>query len=241
REARRRNGARYASRNSTERASLRRKQARTLDREPICRGYKAVVIKICKLPAPISEIAQAQRNLHSGLDGREINGWTILIPRPLYVSASSSALVMTPVPGQSIGLCTVGSEVARDALVDAARTLVMAMEQYWSTGQRHGDLNFGNILFDLKTRRMSAIDGGVRADCRVCSDTAKISSPAVADLGHLLWETAYYLILIDLVRSQPVESCGGSTDCILKKSSRTPWVATWSYSIRRIFHHRENC
>jgi len=95
----------------------------------------------------------------------------------------------------------------RDALVDTARTLVMAMEQYWSTGQRHGDLNFGDILFDLKARRMSVIDGGVRADCRVCSDTAKIPSPAVADLGRLLWETAYDLI--DPVRIQPVESCWG--------------------------------
>jgi hypothetical protein len=150
----------------------------------------------------MSEIVQAQNNLHAALEGRQIDGWKVLVPRPLYVSNASSALVMTAVPGQSIGLYTAADAVTPHALADAACAFAIAMEAYWSAGQRHGDLNFGNVLFDLSAKKISLIDAGTRADCRVCCGTQYLQPTAVGDLAHLLWEMA--TDLKDLVRHQAV-------------------------------------
>ena len=58
----------------------------------------------------------------------------------------------------------------------------MAMEQCWSNGRRHGDLHFGNVLFDIGAKKISLIDAGsTRADCRICNDVTKFQS-AVAPI-----------------------------------------------------------
>ena len=143
-------------------------------------------------PPSISEIVQAQIDLHTALDGREINGWRISAPRPLYVCKSPPALVMTAVPGQSIGSYTARIDVLTSKiLLDAARTFAMAMEQCWSTGRRHGDLNFGNVLFDIEAKKISLIDAGTRADCRICNDVTKFQSAEASDLAHVLSEVAH--------------------------------------------------
>jgi hypothetical protein len=41
---------------------------------------------------------QAQIDLHAALDGREIDGWRISFPRPLYVCKSPAAIVMSSAP-----------------------------------------------------------------------------------------------------------------------------------------------
>jgi hypothetical protein len=100
-------------------------------------------------------------------------------------------MVMTVVPGQSISLCASRTHVVGSGvLIDAARTFAMTMERYWSTGQRHGDLNLGNVLFDIEEKTISFIDAGTGADCRVCSDRIKYPSGAVTDIAHLLFEIA---------------------------------------------------
>ena len=171
-------------------------------RQPIWSTYDTVVVKAYKVETvSASEMMQAQTDLHTALDGREINGWTISVPRLLYVSKSPIALVMTAVPGQSVGSYTSTSGLpASNILLDAARTFAMTMEEYWSSGRRHGDLNFGNILFDMEAKRISLIDAGTRADCRVCNDDTKWPSAATSDLAHLLWEVARDIR--DLARSQ---------------------------------------
>jgi O-antigen/teichoic acid export membrane protein len=175
-------------------------------RQPIWSKYSAVVVKLIKLEAASPfEIMQAQTDLHTALDDREINGWRISVPRPLYVCKSPPALVVTEVPGQPIGSYTSRSDaLTSQILLDAARTFAMAIEQYWSSGRRHGDLNFGNVLFDLEAKKISFIDAGTPADCRICSNITKFQSAPVCDLSHLLWEVAHDVtdLVEDLVRSQ---------------------------------------
>jgi O-antigen/teichoic acid export membrane protein len=176
--------------------------------QPIWRTDNAVVVKLYKPEAPFNfETVQAQidslSNLHAVLDGRQINGWRISVPRLLYVCKSPLAVVMTAVPGQSIGSYTSRSDVLTPRIfLEAARTFAMAMEQCWSSGRRHGDLHLGNILFDIEAKNISIIDPGWREDCRVCNDVTKFKSAAVADLTHVLWELA--IDAMDLIRGPTV-------------------------------------
>ncbi len=172
--------------------------------------YNTVVVKLIKLEtSSTSEIMQAQIDLHNALDGRKFNGWTIFAPRPLYVCKSPPAIIMTAVSGQPIASYASERTSNSDALISevfrgAARTVATAMEQYWSSGRRHGDLNLGNLLFDLEANTISIIDAGTRADCRICSDVTKFRSSTVCDLAHLLWEVGHDVtdLVKDLVRSQ---------------------------------------
>jgi hypothetical protein len=106
---------------------------------------------------------------------------------------------MTAVPGQHIGSYASRSDVPTSTIIDAARTLAMALEQCWSSGRRHGDLNFGNVLFDIDAKNISFIDAGTRDDCRICNGVIN-QSAATSDLAHLLWEVTH--VVMDLIRSQ---------------------------------------
>ncbi len=182
-------------------------------RQPIWSTYNAVVVKLYNLEAPslyeleapsTSEIVQAQNDLHTALDGRGINGWRISVPRPLYVCKSPLALVMTAVPGQSIGsYISTSDALTAKILPDAARTFAMAMELCWSNGLRHGDLHLGNVLFDIGAKKISLIDAGAtRADCPICNDVTKFQSAVASDLAHLLSVIA--IDIMDLARGQTV-------------------------------------
>jgi O-antigen/teichoic acid export membrane protein len=168
------------------------------DHQPIWDTYNAVVIKLFKSGA-LS--LSAQMDLHKVLDGHEINGWRISVPRPLYVCRSPLALVMTAVPGQSVSSYTSTSGALTSKIfLDAAYAFAMTMGLYWSSGRRHGDLNFGNVLFDIEAKKISLIDAGSRGDCRVCDDFTKCRSAAASDLAHMLWEAAHDVM--DLVRGK---------------------------------------
>jgi hypothetical protein len=126
-------------------------------------------------------------NLHAVLDGKKINGWTILVPRPLFVCESPLAFIMTAVPGHYIDAHASKSDVLRaDVLHGTARAFTDAMEHCWSTGQRHGDLGLRNVLFDIEGKKISLIDAGTRESCRTCSEIDQYPSPAVSDLAHVL-------------------------------------------------------
>ncbi len=178
----------------------------SVTRQPVWSTYNALVVKLIKLETSSPfEIMQAQNDLYTALDDREINGWKITVPRPLYACKSPPALVMTEVPGRPIDSYISRSGVLTSQIVlDAARTFAMAMELYWCSGRRHGDLNLRNVLFDLEAKNISFIDAGTRADCRICSNIIKSQSAEVCDLAHLLFEVAHDVtdLVRDVVRSQ---------------------------------------
>jgi O-antigen/teichoic acid export membrane protein len=173
---------------------------------PTWNMHDTVVVKLIKLAttSPV-DVRQAQDHLHAALDQREVNGWRISVPRSLYVCESPPALIMTNVPGKPISSYASRRGVLPTSVVlEAACTFVAAMERYWSSGRRHGDLNLGNVLLEPETKRMSIIDAGTRADCRICSDITRFRSAAACDLAHLLWEVAHDLsdLVRDMGRSQ---------------------------------------
>ena len=66
----------------------------------------------------------------------------------------------------------------------------IAMQQCWSSGQRHGDLGLRNVLFDIEAKRISFIDAGTRESCQACSDLLKFPCAVSADLAHILCDVA---------------------------------------------------
>jgi O-antigen/teichoic acid export membrane protein len=172
---------------------------------PISRANHALVVKLYKPEAGVTfEMVQAQSNslsrLHAAIDGFEINGWTISVPRPLYVCKSPLAFVMTAVPGRNIYSHASQDEVATSEVLDgAARAFASAMQQCWSSGHRHADLGLRNVLFDIKAKTISFIDAGTRDSCRTCSEVTKFPSAAASDLAHVLCDVATEVM--DLVGS----------------------------------------
>ena len=163
--------------------------------QPIWNMESTLVAKLYKPEIALSpEMVHAQFNslskLHAVLDGREIDGWTIFVPRPLYVCASPLALVMTTVPGANIEFGTSKSDVLRSQMLrNGARAFANAIEQCWSSGRRHGDLTLQNVLLDVEEKKISFIDAGTIESCSTCNDSAT-QLAAASDIGHLLWHSA---------------------------------------------------
>ena len=172
---------------------------------PIWRANHTLVAKLYKPEAAVtSEMVQAQfdslSKLHAAVDGFEINGWTISVPRPLYVCKSPLAFVMTAVPGRNIDSCASKSDVLASEVLDgAAGAFAGAMQQCWSSGRRHADLGLRNVLFDIEAKTISFIDAGTRDSCRTCSEVTKFPSAAASDLAHVLCDVA--TDVMDLVGS----------------------------------------
>lgn len=148
-----------------------------------------IVVKLYKPQAALRfDRVQAQfsslAGLHTMLDGIQVDGWRLCVPRPLYLSRSPLAFAMTAVPGRAIDACT--SAVTPETIRCAARAFAGAMEQCWSSGQRHGDLGLSNVLFDFEARTISVIDAGTRESCRTCSEIARFPSAQASDLAHAL-------------------------------------------------------
>ena len=174
---------------------------------PFSGEYRTLVVKLYKPEAPLTvEMVEAQfdslAKLHTVLDNRQVNGWTISVPRPLYVCKSPLALVMTAVPGQYIDSCApeggvLPSEVLHDG---AASAFAAALKLCWWNGQRHGDLGLRNVLFDIDAKRLSFIDAGTRESCRTCSEVVKFPSAVASDLAHVLCDVV--IDVMDLVGSE---------------------------------------
>jgi hypothetical protein len=174
---------------------------------PIWHGHPSLVTKLYKPPGAAGthvnlQTVQAQfnslSNLHAALHGREINGWKVSIPCPLYIHKSPLALVMTEVPGKHIDSYASKNVVLTSRnLLDAARGFVTTMQQCWSDGRCHGDLGVHNVLFDIEAKKISLIDPGTLESCPVCNDCTRSQSPAVLDLAHTLYDVT--LDVSDLV------------------------------------------
>jgi O-antigen/teichoic acid export membrane protein/tRNA A-37 threonylcarbamoyl transferase component Bud32 len=177
--------------------------------QPIWKMEPTLVAKLYKPEIPLSpEMVHAQYNslskLHAVLNGREINGWTVFVPRPLYVCASPLALVMTVVPGANIEFGTSKGDVLKSQMLhNGARAFANAMERCWSSGRRHGDLTLQNVLLDVEGKKISFIDAGTLESCNTCNDSAT-QFAAASDIGHLLWHSATGVM--DLIDSPTVRT-----------------------------------
>ncbi len=175
------------------------------DAPPICGANRALVAKLYKPQSAVtSQMVQGQFNsllkLHAAIDGFEINGWKIVVPRPLHICESPLAFVMTAAPGRHIDWYASRSDaLASEILHGAAEAFAAALERCWSRGCRHSDLGLRNVLFDIETKTISFIDAGTRDSCRTCSEVAKFPSAAVSDLAHVLCDVA--IDVMDLVGS----------------------------------------
>lgn len=157
--------------------------------------HKTLVAKIYRPEAALTvAMVDAQFNslsrLHKAIHGFQSDGWTISVPRPLYVCKLPLAFVMTSVPGQFIDSCASDDAVpTSEALQGAARAFAAALETCWAAGTRHGDLGLRNVLFDLDGKMVSFIDAGTAESCRTCSGPTKFQ-PAASDLAHVLCDVA---------------------------------------------------
>jgi len=174
--------------------------------EPIWRVSHSLVVKIYKAEAALMlEAVQAQfealSRLHAALDGLHINGWKILVPRPLYVCKAPLALVMTAVPGERIDACiSKGDSLTFQVFPDAARVAATAMQACWSRGRGHGDFGIQNLLFDVGNKDLSFIDAGTVDSCNTCNSGGARQNATVGDLAHLL--SSVTTDVMDLVNSQ---------------------------------------
>jgi hypothetical protein len=177
-------------------------------RLPVCE-HQSLVVKLYKSETKREAVAvHAQFNslgdLHAILDGLQINGWKISIPRPLYVCGSPLALVMTAVPGRSIDVYMQKSDVLTPEVTrSAARAFAGAMKHYWSSGRMHGELGLCNVLFDVEAKTLSFIDALPEENCRTYESMANFSSAAAFDLAFALRDVVRGL-LIDLTGSLPL-------------------------------------
>lgn len=157
--------------------------------EPSNHERHGIVVKLYKPQAALKfERVQAQFSslaaLHATLNGIQVDGWRLHVPRPLYLSRSPLAFAMTAVPGHSIDACS--SAITAETIRSAARAFAGALERCWSSGQRHGDLGLSNVLFDFEAGTISVIDAGTRESCRTCSEIARFPSAQASDLAHAL-------------------------------------------------------
>jgi O-antigen/teichoic acid export membrane protein len=150
-------------------------------------GGEAVVVKLYRPdsdPALARQQFEALARLHARLDGRDADGWTLRVPRPIAVSHSPPALTMTAVSGRPLEHASVPVETA----ASAGRAFARAMQPVWADGLLHGDLHLKNVLIDAAARTLALIDPGPGASCLACNETAVRA--AARDLGHLVSELA---------------------------------------------------
>jgi O-antigen/teichoic acid export membrane protein len=150
-------------------------------------GGERVVLKLYRDgcdPGLAQEQYDALARLHACLDGREAEGWTVRVPRPIAVSQAPRALAMTAVSGRPLESGLIDDETARSA----GRAFACAMQAAWAQGLLHGDLHLNNVLIDSEARTLSLIDPGPGVSCEACN--AAHLSAAARDLGHLVGELA---------------------------------------------------
>jgi hypothetical protein len=173
---------------------------------PIWRNNFSLVTKFYKpLKGVTFQMVQAEfdslLNLHRIMDGREINGWTVSVPRPLYIHKSPLALTMTEVPGRHIDYYASKNDIVTSQnLRAAARAFATTMQQCWSSGAHHGDLGVHNVLFDIEGKKISFIDPGTSASCPVCNGSNKPQSLQASDLAHVLYDLS--IDVMDMIGSR---------------------------------------
>jgi O-antigen/teichoic acid export membrane protein/tRNA A-37 threonylcarbamoyl transferase component Bud32 len=172
---------------------------------PLIGCHHSLVVKIYKRLKDVTfQMVQAEfdslSKLHTTLHGREINGWEVSIPCPLFIHKSPVALVMTEVPGRHIDSYASRNDILTSRnLRDAARAFATTMPQCWSSGGRHGDLGVHNVLFDIEAKKISFVDAGTSAGCPVCNSSTKPQSSQASDLAHVLYDVS--IDAMDMIHS----------------------------------------
>lgn len=169
--------------------------ARSKNQQPIWQSLHCLVVKLYK-PSAGSSVERAHKEftslsqLHSAVDGKSIEGWNTIAPKPLCVCEAPLALVMTMVSGKELDwYLETGNDVTPELLVSAAHSVVAAMKEYWGHAQIYGALSFCNILCDIEARELSFLDAGVESDFFLCEGVAKRWYPASRDLAYILYQT----------------------------------------------------
>jgi O-antigen/teichoic acid export membrane protein/tRNA A-37 threonylcarbamoyl transferase component Bud32 len=162
-------------------------------RRPVWQTYGSVAIKLYKPGAsPGTKLVRRQfeslSRLHAALNGSNVDGWNISIPAPLYICDSSIALVMSMVPGKTLGFWLEHGNLSREVLHSLPRAVIAAVNKLWSIGQVHGDLTFDNILCDIGRRDLSFVDPGMRTICPFQDDHTGQWKPPAHDLAHMLYD-----------------------------------------------------
>lgn len=150
-------------------------------------GGERILVKLYRSdsdPTLAQEQFDALERLHVCLDGHEVDGWTIWVPRPITVSNTPPALTMTAVIGRPLETGVVDGKMASSA----GRAFARAMRPAWAQGVLHGDLHLNNVLIDTDARTLALIDPGPGVSCTACN--AADITPAARDLGHLIGELA---------------------------------------------------
>ncbi len=168
---------------------------RAQNQGPLWQGHSRLAIKLYRPPDGTGvELARGQfaalSRLHEAVNGRTIEGWTTLVPEPLYVSQGPQALVMTVAPGKELDWYLENDASLAPALLEsAARAVVAALRQYWAHGQVYGALSFSNILCDLDGKQLWFIDAGLEAHSFLCDGVERRWYPASRDLAYMLYQT----------------------------------------------------
>jgi hypothetical protein len=166
---------------------------RCADHRRVWQTYGSIAIKLYKPGAsPGTELVRHEfeslSRLHAALNGSNVDGWKISIPSPLYICDASVALVMSMVPGRTLGSWLEHGDLPREALDSLPNAVIAAVNKLWSIGQVHGDLTFDNILCDIGARDLSFVDPGMRTICPLRDDLASRWKPPAHELAHMLYD-----------------------------------------------------
>ena len=156
------------------------------------RDQESLVVKLFRSNSALhAEMARAQfdslTRLHAAVDKQDSHGWSISVPRPLFVARSPLALIMTTISGRDLNSWLAARDKPGiETMQDIARATIAAVSKCWDIQQVHGDLALQNIVCDAAARRLSFIDPGTHECCRVCNKMSAKWAPSVFDLAHIV-------------------------------------------------------
>jgi hypothetical protein len=151
------------------------------------------------IDAVIDEEVAALNQLRSLVDGREIEGWTIAVPRVVGVSRRPPRLALTPVPGAGLDTLFRRGWVPPP---EFGAALAGICRRYWEhAGRPLGDVNLENFLCDPEPRRLSIVDPGLPDPGFELPHQPRRFYPASRDLGCLLHQVLSTNVSLRLGRS----------------------------------------
>ena len=162
----------------------------------VWQAYTRLVVKQFKPEANLNAAMvtkqhEALLRLHAALDGRICDGWRIATPKPLCVTETQLALVMSMVPGHDMSASAANAGTLEIEVIEAAaRATTGALHEAWSRGQVHGDFGLQNILFGFESKMLSFIDPGTPESCSICNAANPRRNPAALDLAHFVYDLA---------------------------------------------------
>lgn len=163
---------------------------------PLLPGVSEAIVKLYRvIPANFdvaTEEEAALGQLHAAVDGREIAGWRLVAPRPLFRCVAPVALVSTRAPGRPLAVeLRDGSPEVAAELDSVAAALLGGLQAFWAPRTRvYGDLSLDNVLVDVEHRTLSFVDPGVDEPDTWFAHVPRRCYPASRDLGYALFNAA---------------------------------------------------